>query len=152
MVRAYIGIGSNVGESATHVRRAIERLRHVGNVLAASSLYQTRPWGLTDQPDFINAVVAVQTGLEPHALLAQLKRIEADMGRTESVRWGPRVIDLDLLTYGDARIESGALTVPHPQLRERAFVLVPLAEIDPSYASARDALAPSELAGVAPMP
>ena len=148
MVHAYIGIGSNVGDSDANVRRAIESLRSAGTVVAASSLYRTKPWGLTDQSDFVNAVAAVQTLLDAHALLALLKQIEKEFGREETVRWGPRIIDLDLLTYGDEQIDTPALQVPHVQLRERAFVLVPLAEIDPSYAAARDALSASERAGV----
>lgn len=148
MVHSYIGIGSNVGDAAGNVRRAIESLRHAGAVIAASSLYRTKPWGLEEQPDFVNAVAAVQTMLEPQALLALLKEIERQFGRVETVRWGPRVIDLDLLTYGDETISTETLHVPHAQLRERAFVLVPLAEIDPSYEAARDALPPAELAGV----
>jgi len=96
-----------------------------------SSLYETAPVGVTDQPDFLNAVAAVRTGLGPEETLDALLHIENQMGRVRTQRWGPRVIDLDLLLYGGERVSLPRLTVPHPRLRERAFVLVPLAEIAP---------------------
>ena len=100
-------------------------------IIRVSSLYETAPVGVTDQPDFLNAVAAVQTGLGPLETLDALLHIENQMGRVRTERWGPRVIDLDLLLYGGERVSSPGLTVPHPRLRERAFVLVPLAEIAP---------------------
>jgi len=145
---AAIGIGSNSEHAEANVRRAFERLGAAGTVLARSSLYQTAPWGVTAQPPFVNAAALIDTALEPRALLATLQRIESDAGRVATYRWGPRVLDLDILAYDDARIEENGLTIPHPRLRERAFALIPLAEIDPRYAALRDALPPGECAGV----
>ena len=148
---AYIGIGSNVGDPVANVRRAIDALREAGVVAVQSSLYRTKPWGKTDQPEFINAVVRLETALQPRALLDTLKRLEKQLGRTEDEHWGPRVIDLDLLTYDDRTIDEPGLRIPHPELKDRAFVLVPLAEIDSTYAPWRDVLAPDEIAGVRPI-
>jgi 2-amino-4-hydroxy-6-hydroxymethyldihydropteridine diphosphokinase len=145
---AYVGIGSNLGAPAGNVRRAIEALSELGRVTRRSSLYRTKPWGKPDQPDFVNAVVLLETSLGTHALLAGLKALERRLGRRDGERWGPRAIDLDLLTYDDLVLAHAGLRVPHPHLFERAFVLVPLAEIDARYAAARDALGSGELAGV----
>lgn len=148
MALAAIGIGSNVGDAAAHVRRAFERLSEAGTVAARSSLYRSAPWGVTDQPPFVNAAALVETALDPRALLVALKRIEADEGRVETYRWGPRVLDLDILAYGEERIDEPDLTIPHARLRERAFALVPLAEVDPRWVPLRDALPPGERATV----
>lgn len=107
---------------------------------AASSLYRTPAWGVTAQPDFINAVVALETALGPHALLDGLQRLERELGRVPSYRWGPRTIDLDIVAYEGVELNEPRLQLPHAHLFERAFVLVPLAEIEPSFATARDAL------------
>ncbi len=149
MTLAYVGIGSNQGDATGNVEAAIVRLGALGTVERRSRLYRTKPWGVTDQPDFVNAVAALETELEARALLDALKSIEAELGRVATYRWGPRAIDLDILTYGAVRIDEPGLAVPHPRLSERAFVLVPLAEIDASYAPLRDALPASELASVA---
>lgn len=148
MTRAAIGIGSNLGDARANVCRAFERLREVGTVVARSSLYRTPPWGMTDQPAFVNAAALVDTELAPRALLAALKRIEADEGRVPAARWGPRALDLDILAYGDLQLAEPDLVIPHARLHERAFALVPLAEIDPRHAAARDALPPGERAAV----
>jgi 2-amino-4-hydroxy-6-hydroxymethyldihydropteridine diphosphokinase len=148
MPLAHIGIGSNQNDAAANVERAIVSLSELGVVVKRSGLYRTKPWGVIDQPDFMNAVVALDTQLDPRALLAALKALERRFGRTPTYRWGPRVLDLDILTYGGRRIEEEDLIIPHPRLRERAFVLVPLAEIEPAYAAWRDALPPDELRGV----
>ncbi len=140
MSRSYIGIGSNLGDPVTNVRDAIAALGELGTVERTSSLYRTKPWGKTDQPDFINAVALIETGLTPRALLAAIKALEDRLGRVPTERWGPRAIDLDILIYDDLTIEDDGLTVPHASMLERAFVLVPLAEIDEAFASARDAL------------
>jgi len=147
---AYIGIGSNQGNPPANVETAIVRLDALGSIVKRSLLYRTKPWGETEQADFINAVAALETVLDPRALLRGLKEIERELGRTTTYRWGPRTIDLDILTYGDERINEPDLVVPHPHLAERAFVLVPLAEIDPAYAPLRDALAADELRSVEP--
>ncbi len=152
MTVAAIGIGSNAGDAEGIVRGAFDRLAAVGTVLACSSLYRTEPWGVGDQPPFVNAAAAVETSLEPHALLAALKRIEADAGRVPTYRWGPRVLDLDILAYGDVRVNDAGLVIPHERLHERAFALVPLAEIDARFLSARDALPPGDRASVVELP
>ncbi|MBV9440112.1 MAG: 2-amino-4-hydroxy-6-hydroxymethyldihydropteridine diphosphokinase [Candidatus Eremiobacteraeota bacterium] len=148
MERAAIGIGSNLGDPAQHVERALERLRELGTVAARSRLYRSEPWGDRDQPAFVNAAALLDTALEPEALLAALKGIERDAGRVRSRRWGPRALDLDVLLYGERSIAMQDLVVPHPRLLERAFALVPLAEIDPRFREARDRLPPGERAGV----
>ena len=145
---AAIGIGSNSDDAEANVRRALERLAETGTVLARSSLYHTAPWGVTAQAPFVNAAALVDTLLDPHALLAMLQRIEIEAGRVRTFRWGPRVLDLDILAYDDAHVAEDGLTIPHARLHERAFALVPLAEIDPRYAALRDALPPGERAGV----
>jgi 2-amino-4-hydroxy-6-hydroxymethyldihydropteridine diphosphokinase len=140
MPRVYVSIGSNLEDPMLQVRRAVDRLRAFGEVVAVSSIYRTAPWGKPDQPDFVNAVVLLETLMLPHELLMAFKKAERELGRGASERWGPRIIDFDILTYDDEKIEAADLVIPHPHMLERAFVLVPLAEIDPSYAAARDAL------------
>lgn len=148
MSLAFIGIGSNLGESVQLVRQAIAGLASFGTLLSSSSLYRSDPWGKTDQPPFINAAACLETSLEPLALLEQLQMLEARLGRKPGERWGPRAIDLDILTYDDARVALPNLQIPHRHLYERAFVLIPLAEIAPFYEAARDALPRSEIANV----
>ena len=127
-------------------------LSRVGAVMHNSSLYRTAPWGLRDQPHFINAVVEIETELDPYALLAGLKALERDLGRQPGPRWGARIIDLDILIYDDVEMKEPDLTLPHARLYERAFALVPLAEIDERFAPWRDRLDASELAGVERLP
>lgn len=133
MVRAYIGLGSNLNEPVRQVRRAADALSALpGTRLAkVSRLYRSPPMGPEDQPEYINAVAALDTGLSPLELLHGLQAIEQDFGRVRMRRWGERIIDLDLLLYGDLRLNSAELTLPHPGIGERAFVLRPLAELDP---------------------
>ena len=134
--KSYIGIGSNIGDAVCNVNEAIVRLSDLGSVLKKSSLYATKPWGVRDQPDFINAAVELDTNLGPRDLLNGLLTIERAMGRERLIRWGPRIIDLDILTFGDQAVSEEGLTIPHPHMNERAFVLIPLAEIDESFAAA----------------
>ena len=131
---ARIGVGSNSGDAEAHVRSAFVRLAELGRVTARSSLYRTAPWGVSEQPDFINAAALLETPLGPHALLGALKALEAELGRVTTYRWGPRVIDLDILAYDDVELDDPTLTLPHPRLAERAFALAPLAEIEPAFA------------------
>jgi 2-amino-4-hydroxy-6-hydroxymethyldihydropteridine diphosphokinase len=140
MALARIGLGSNLGDPAGNVERAIAALETLGSVTARSSFYRSAPWGVTDQPEFVNAAVLLETELSPRELLAGLKRLETDLGRTESYRWGPRVVDLDILAYDALTVDEPDLIVPHPRLLERAFALAPLAEIDPAYANALERL------------
>lgn len=152
MSRAYVALGSNTGDPVRNVTRGFDALAEIGSVLQRSSLYRTPPWGKTDQPDFINAVALLETVLAPRELLDALKAAERRLGRTPGERWGPRPIDLDILTYDDVTIDEPGLRVPHAQLRRRGFVLVPLAEIDAAYAPLRDALAASERKGIVRLP
>jgi 2-amino-4-hydroxy-6-hydroxymethyldihydropteridine diphosphokinase len=124
---AYIGIGSNVGG-----RKAIEFLSEVGRVIRVSSLYYTEPVGYKEQEDFINAVAAVETDSSPAELLSRCRSIEDRLGRTRTVRWGPRTIDLDILLYGDLVLDEPELVIPHPLMATRKFVLAPLVEIVPT--------------------
>lgn len=130
---AYVALGANLGNPVRTVRTALDELREMPRVrlLASSSLYRTAPVGLEHQPDFINAVAMIATTLPPRELLAELFEIEARFGRVRSVRNAPRTLDLDLLLYDDQVLDSPALTLPHPRMTERAFVLAPLAEIAP---------------------
>ena len=148
MARVAIGIGSNDGDAPNNVLDAFVRLQQLGTLGARSSLYKTKAWGVTAQADFYNAAAILETKLEPHDLLRELKRIEREMGRTTTFRWGPRIIDLDILTYDDRTIDDVELHVPHMLINERAFVLVPLAEIDPAFAAARDRLDAAHIAEV----
>jgi 2-amino-4-hydroxy-6-hydroxymethyldihydropteridine diphosphokinase len=129
--RAYIGLGSNLGDSLETLRGATARLAALGAVRSVSPLYETDPVGLQDQPAFLNAVVLLDTTLPPEALLDALLAIEADFHRERTIRWGPRTLDLDLLWYEGAERDGERLTLPHPRAHERAFVLRPLADLDP---------------------
>lgn len=133
MIRAYVALGANLGAAAATVSEAAAALAEIPEtrLLAVSALYQTAPVGLKNQPDFINAVAALDTALSPLALLEALFALEARFGRSRSVPNAPRTLDLDLLLYGQTRIDGEQLILPHPRLHERAFVLVPLAEIAP---------------------
>ncbi|HVJ63568.1 MAG TPA: 2-amino-4-hydroxy-6-hydroxymethyldihydropteridine diphosphokinase [Tahibacter sp.] len=134
MTVAHIGIGSNLGDSRRIVRDAVAALAALPHThaLSSSAHYATPPWGRADQPHFVNAVVEIETALSAQQLLEALLDIERDAGRVrDDSRWGPRVLDLDLLLYGDAVLSEPGLSVPHPYLAQRAFVLLPLAEIAP---------------------
>jgi len=130
-VRAYVGLGANLGEPEIQVRRAIEALATLRDTrcVRASSLYRSAPIGYTDQPDFVNAVAEIETALEPRALLGELLAIETGFGRRRDFANAPRTLDLDLLLYGNAVITEPGLAVPHPRMHQRAFVLAPLVEI-----------------------
>lgn len=133
-VPAYVGIGSNLGDPLEQVRNAFASLRRLERtrVIRNSDIYRTRPLGPIEQPHFFNAAAALLTQLEPLQLLRSLKALELELGReASSVRWGPRQIDLDLLVYGDVVANGADLTLPHPGLLQRAFALVPLADVAP---------------------
>jgi len=135
MTIAYVGLGSNLAEPRRQVEAALQRLSELPrtNLSARSKLYATEPWGHRDQPPFVNAVAALDTQLSARELLDALLSIERQAGRERNgERWGPRILDLDILLLGDSQIDEPALHVPHPRLHERAFVLVPLAELAPS--------------------
>jgi 2-amino-4-hydroxy-6-hydroxymethyldihydropteridine diphosphokinase len=156
MANAFIALGGNVGDVRTTFDRAISLLCDEAAVrlLARSADYRTPPWGVVDQAPFVNAAIAVTTSLSPHELLARTKLTERTLGRdfARERHWGPRPIDLDILTYDDVELHDPDLTLPHPHMFERAFVLVPLAEIAPDRIIAgtrvHDALAGVDASGI----
>ena len=132
-VTAYIGLGSNLNGPRRQIQQAVQRLSKLphSRISKKSSLYRSKAVGPGDQPDYINSVIALRTELEPTALLDLLQQIENSQHRTRTIRWGARTLDLDILLYGDLTIANERLTIPHPQLQHRNFVLYPLAEIEP---------------------
>ena len=128
----FIGIGANIGPVHKNFARALRSIEKRARVVAVSSLYESDPVGPQDQPKFTNAVVKAETELSPFELLDYLKTIEREIGRKKTKRWGPRVIDLDIIFYGDLVISTDSLVIPHPRAHERRFVLEPLLEIDPA--------------------
>jgi 2-amino-4-hydroxy-6-hydroxymethyldihydropteridine diphosphokinase len=140
MVIANIGLGSNLDNPPKNLERALPELAALGQIISKSRLYHTKPWGVLDQPNFCNAVLQLETTLAPQELLVQLKEIEQRLGRKTSRRWGPRLIDLDILTYGDLVVDEPNLTIPHLHMNDRAFVLIPLCDVDPSFEAALKAL------------
>jgi 2-amino-4-hydroxy-6-hydroxymethyldihydropteridine diphosphokinase len=160
MPEALLGLGGNVGDVRTTLDRAVAMLcdgREV-RLAARSSDYRTPPWGIEDQPPFVNLAIAVETTLKPQALLARAQAVETALGRDRAHerRWGPRPVDIDILAYDDLTLDEPGLTLPHPRLSERAFVLVPLAEIVPnrkiSGIAVREALAPLDAAEIERLP
>lgn len=133
MIDAYIGLGSNIDQPQQHIFQALDELDCIPEtwLKAVSSLYASPPMGPQDQPDYVNAVAEIHTGLSPMLLLDELQGIENRHGRVRKQQWGPRTLDLDLLLYGDQIIQERRLTVPHPGIAQRVFVLKPLAEIAP---------------------
>jgi len=129
----YLSLGSNLGDRSGYIDHALKEIAELGNIKAQSAVYETPPWGKEDQPAFLNMAVALETELEPDELLYKIKQIEEKLGRKEREHWGPREIDIDILFYDELRYLSQRLTIPHPLLHERAFVLVPLAEIAPDF-------------------
>jgi 2-amino-4-hydroxy-6-hydroxymethyldihydropteridine diphosphokinase len=152
----YLALGSNLGDRFANLRAAKTALPPAVRVVQESPVYETPPWGLTDQPAFINMVLKGETSLGPVELLHQLKNLETVLGRVPAVRWGPRLIDMDILFYADLVLQIQGLVIPHPHLHERAFVLVPLADIAPGLLhpvfgrTVRDLLAGVDSSGVKP--
>ena len=151
----YVALGSNLGEPERQVRAGIEELAMLRDtrLAAVSSLYRTAPVGIVDQPDFVNAVALIETGLQPRELLDELLAAERKFARVRGVKNGPRTLDLDILLYGETTCDDAALTVPHPRMHERAFVLVPLAEIAadvmvPGHGRAGELAARADAAGI----
>ena len=140
MKRAYLGLGSNLGDRAAHLQFALDGLAvRAGTVVAVSPVYETEPVGGPEQPDYLNAVVAVDTDLDAHGLLAVAKELEREAGREPGARWGPRPLDVDVLIVGDDRVADDDLVVPHPRMSQRAFVLAPMADIAPGLVVASTA-------------
>lgn len=135
MNKVYLSLGSNIGDRLAYLKRAICLLMQnsdLSNVIL-SSFYETAPQGYTDQDYFVNCVVGFETDLEPMKLLRVCQKIEKDLKRVWLFRWGPRTIDLDILTYGNIEMDDKELEIPHPRMLERAFVMVPLSELEPKY-------------------
>ncbi len=132
MAVIYLGIGSNLGNREDNCLKAVRALAEKGiTVKKVSTLYETEPWGIREQPDFINLALEAETDLSPEKLLKVIREIEEGMGRTETYKWGPRIIDIDILLYDDLIYDSPDLRIPHPLMHERGFVLLPLSEIAP---------------------
>lgn len=146
--RVYLSIGSNVGLCAENLQEAIAALGRLEDtaLLSQSALYETAPVGYEDQPDFLNAAVEIETALAPLVLLNAVKAIETRMGRESAPKWGPRVIDIDIVLWGERQVSTEMLTIPHPDFRTRNFVLQPLAEIAPNVVDPESGKTIAELA------
>lgn len=131
---AALGLGSNIGDKAGNIARAVELLTKDGAIqlVKRSRDYRSPPWGVVEQEPFVNACITVATKLTPHELLARCQKVENDMGRVRHQKWGPRIIDVDVLTYRDQQVREADLIVPHPYIGERAFVLMPLRDVAPN--------------------
>ncbi|MFC3809713.1 2-amino-4-hydroxy-6-hydroxymethyldihydropteridine diphosphokinase [Lacihabitans lacunae] len=133
MFEVYLGIGSNIGDSKMHLQNCIEALNlNIGKVSNVSSVYETEAWGNQNQANFFNQVVQISTDILPFELLKKIKELETHLGRTKTVKWGPRVVDIDILLYSNYHFTAANLQIPHAFLKERRFVLAPLAEINPA--------------------
>ena len=132
-VTAYLGLGSNLGDREKHLRKGLQFLSRSVQLVRFSSMYETEPWGDTEQPRFLNLVCEANAEISPHRLLEVAKEVEQRVGRKPTFRHGPRVLDIDLLFYGNQVVTTSELTIPHPRITERAFVLIPLAEIASTY-------------------
>ncbi len=160
MPEALLGLGGNVGDVRATLDRAVADVcdGEAVRLIARSSDYETPPWGVTDQPPFVNLCLKIATGLAPRALLARALAVEASLGRDRATgrRWGPRPVDIDILAYGDLVLREDDLTLPHPRMAERAFVLVPLLEIAPDWrigdATVRELAARIDATGVTRLP
>ncbi len=131
MATVYLALGSNVGDSRQHIKQAAELLAAVLDGMEQAPVYASKATGYADQPDFLNTAVSGETSLEPAALLDRIKAVERQVGRTPTFRHGPREIDIDIIMYGDTILETDKLAIPHPDFRERDFVLRPLADLNP---------------------
>ncbi|NJN44873.1 MAG: 2-amino-4-hydroxy-6-hydroxymethyldihydropteridine diphosphokinase [Anaerolineae bacterium] len=133
MSKTYLALGTNLGDRLANLKGAIAALPPTVRVIRESSVYETEPWGFENQPNFLNQVIEAETTLPPTDLLHHLKSLENQLGRKPSFQFGPRLIDLDILFYDDLVLDTLALSIPHPRLHERAFVLIPLADIAPDF-------------------
>jgi len=141
----YLSLGSNLNDRFANLRRAIDELQQFVTITAISPVFATEPWGDADQPAFLNICVAASGDLPPHEMLHRIKEIERRMGREETRRWGPRLIDIDILFYDRLIMDDGELTIPHPRIAERAFVLAPLTEIIPDFTHPQTGLSVQEM-------
>ena len=145
MNRIYLGLGSNLGDRYANLQHAVDELRKYMTVTAVSPVYSTEPWGDADQPAFLNICVAAVSSLSPHELLAHIKKTEQELGRMPARHWGPRLIDIDILFFDDLILSDETLTIPHPYMAERSFVLAPLADIIPDFHHPRTGLSVQEM-------
>jgi len=129
--KVFLGLGSNVGDRIDNLIRAIDSLSEIGYVKSVSTVYESEPWGVEDQPPFLNCVVEIETELSPRELLTKAKELEIKLGRIKRSHWGPREIDIDILIYDEVVMDEEDLKIPHPFIEKRDFVIVPLLEIDP---------------------
>lgn len=135
MLTAYLGLGSNKGERISFIEKALAEIKKIPGtkIVKTSDVYETEPWGVENQPDYLNSVAEIETELDAEALLKELKEIEKRIGRTQSAKWSEREIDIDLLFHGDEIIVKDFMTIPHPQIEKRKFVLIPMNEIAPDF-------------------
>ena len=156
MTTVFLALGTNLGDRMSHLNAALDSLPPDLQITKQSPVYETPPWGYEDQGPFLNMVIEGQTELGPVELLARLKQLETDLGRRPSFRWGPRIVDMDILFYDEVVLDTPELTIPHPRLPERAFVLVPLADIAPDWRhpvlgrTARELLQAVDASGIEP--
>jgi len=144
--RIFLALGTNLGDRWDNLRQAVWGLAALMVVETISPVYETAPWGIEDQPKFLNICLSATTALAPHPLLAAIKDLEVRLGRWPGLRWGPRLIDIDILFYDDLILQSEGLTLPHPHLAERAFVLAPLADIAPQFRHPQTGLSVAQMA------
>ena len=142
----YLGLGTNLGDRRHNLEQAVSRLAPLVTVTAVSPIYASEPWGVTDQPEFLNICLAGRAAASPAELLSFLKNLEIELGRQKTIKWGPRLIDIDILLYADWIVQSDELTIPHPFMAERAFVLRPLADIAPGVTHPINGLTVAEMA------
>lgn len=145
MTDVYLALGSNLGDRASNLNRALSRISTIGRLQEVAPVYQSSAYGMENQPDFLNSAAKLSCKLKPEKLLERLKEIEVSLGRRKRVRWGPREIDLDIILFGNQVIQKDGLTIPHPDFHNRRFVLQPLADICPELMSPTHGLSVSEL-------
>jgi 2-amino-4-hydroxy-6-hydroxymethyldihydropteridine diphosphokinase len=143
--QAYLSLGSNLGDREENLTKAIDEIADLGALKAISSLYEAEPWGLTEQDYFYNIVLLLETSFKPETLLSKLQEIENLLGRKREIKWGPRTIDIDIISIDNELIDNEQLKVPHPFMQDRKFVLVPLKEIAPDYVHPRLQLSVNDL-------
>jgi 2-amino-4-hydroxy-6-hydroxymethyldihydropteridine diphosphokinase len=147
----FLALGTNLGDRWDNLRQAVRALAALMVVETISPVYETAPWGIAAQPEFLNICLSGCTALAPHPLLASIKDLEVRLGRRPGLRWGPRLIDIDILFYDDLILRSEGLTIPHPHLAERAFVLAPLADIAPQFRHPQTGLSVAQMAAAVDM-